>query len=200
MANRRMLARNVSLSKKLARVSVHSALLYSWIMPFTDDYGRFEAEPEIVKSQVVPRRKDFDETIVWECLKELHEIGLIVLYEIDGERYLWIPKFEDFQTFKTDRKRKAEYPAHTMDSIWKPEDSKRDGQCPTQEKLSESKLSEVKSPEIFSHEESQTDETAEGVDSNGQDAKIGGYSLKEIEEKWGSRARGQPAKQSKELF
>ncbi len=45
-----------------------------------------------------------------EDLGDLEKNGLIIRYENSGEEYLEIVGFENFQTFRTDRPRKALYP------------------------------------------------------------------------------------------
>lgn len=112
MAQRRMLARRVAVSRKLSRVSVAAALLYSWLIPFSDDFGNFDAEPEMVKAQVVPLRRDMSEEVVADLLVELETVKLIYVYEIDGFRYLHINRHEDFQSQRTDRNPKAEFPLY----------------------------------------------------------------------------------------
>ena len=112
MANRRMLARNISLSKKLARCRDHfSRLCWTWTLPHTDEFGRFEADPEVFKATVFPLLKDVKETEVADSLNDLCEIGLISLYFKQENVYGEITNFDEFQTFKNDRKRTEEYPA-----------------------------------------------------------------------------------------
>jgi len=107
---RRMLARNITVSKKVARLTDPWAkLFYTWLIPFTDDFGRFHAEPELLKAAIFPR-----EAITLEQIEklstDLSREGLITLYEVDDSAYLELVAFDKFQTFRGDRKRQAEYP------------------------------------------------------------------------------------------
>lgn len=134
-----MLSKSVSTSTKLAEVSNFAKLLFTWIIPHCDDFGHIDAKPKIVKGIVVPL---CDETIdqVAGALTELESNGLIETYESDGRKYLEIIKWEEHQTFKNDRPRKAIYPSRKpMDSKRKPEDSIVQ---PSEVKLSEVNLSE----------------------------------------------------------
>ncbi|MBE0448888.1 MAG: hypothetical protein IBX64_12510, partial [Actinobacteria bacterium] len=127
MANRRMLSKNIHKSKKLARLKTDFArLCWTWIIPFTDDYGRFEADPEVFRATIFPLIKTATEKRIAEALNDLCHVGLIRLYikvESHGIQrnpndstektfnfYGEITNFDEFQTFKNDRSRKAEYP------------------------------------------------------------------------------------------
>ena len=111
MAQRRMIARNIAKSKKLSKVSAKAALLYTWTIPFCDDFGISNAETYMIKHEIVPFRDDFVPRTITNCLKELQETGLINVYSVDGYRYLEVINFDRFQTIKPDRSLKALYPA-----------------------------------------------------------------------------------------
>lgn len=109
MAKARMISRSISTSRKLARVDDRAALLFTWIQPHTDDFGRLEGDAMTVRAKVCPMRPYTDEEVE-NSLQKLHEAGLIALYTVKKERYLQVCGFEEHQTFKTDRPRRAEYP------------------------------------------------------------------------------------------
>ena len=110
MARRRMLSTQISLSEKINSVSIEAALLYTWMIPHQDELGLMEASPKVVKARIVPMRDDMNVEIVELCLEELEAIGAIKRYEADGSIYLSNPKFFDFQTFKSDREIRSEFP------------------------------------------------------------------------------------------
>jgi hypothetical protein len=63
----------------------------------------------VIKGQVYTlRRVSVPE--IGRRLVELTEIGLIQLYQSDGETYLEIIKFDDYQKFRSDIPKKEEYP------------------------------------------------------------------------------------------
>ena len=85
-------------------------LLFTWLIPHTDDYGRMEGDPRIVKATVFPLINcDTDE--VAKLLTELSTQTLIKQYAVGAEKYLEIVNFEEHQTFKNDRPRKGLYPS-----------------------------------------------------------------------------------------
>jgi hypothetical protein len=54
MANRRMISKSISTSRKLSRVSYLAALLFTWIIPHADDGGNMDEDWQIVAATVVP--------------------------------------------------------------------------------------------------------------------------------------------------
>jgi hypothetical protein len=104
-----MIDKVVILSKKVNAVSEGAENLYYRANISADDYGRYHAEPEILKGQIYTLRKISLKEIA-RRVDELWRINLVKLYEVSGERYLEVVDFEKHQTFKTDRAKKAEYP------------------------------------------------------------------------------------------
>lgn len=111
MAQRRMISRSISTSQKLARVSDFAALLYTWLIPWTDDMGRMDGDKLLIKAKVVPLRAKSVRKIE-DALRELEKTQLILRYKVSHSTYLQVVDFHFHQTFKNDRGRKAEYPPH----------------------------------------------------------------------------------------
>jgi len=98
MAEGRMLKRNISESRRLSQLKTDSArLLWTWIIPFLDSEGRFYASADMIKGKVVPRLPSFTEKNIPKYLEDMADVGLIALYEVDGEILLQYRKFEVFQ-------------------------------------------------------------------------------------------------------
>jgi len=105
-----MLSRRIALSKKVNSVSDRAALLYTWMLPFTDDYGNLEYDAEVIRAQVVPMRKGWSEKVVGALLEELEMAKAITPYYVQGQCFFHVENFEEFQTFKNDRAKRADYP------------------------------------------------------------------------------------------
>jgi hypothetical protein len=104
-----MLSKTVCTSRKVNRLPDRATLLYTWLIPHTDDFGHTEGDALTIKGKVVPMRPNTVQEIEQDL--ELIEFnGLITRYEVDGEKYIEIVNFNDFQTFRSDRKKVAEYP------------------------------------------------------------------------------------------
>lgn len=99
MAERRMLSKVISVSKKVnLGVSDHfSRLLYTWLIPHTDDFGRMTGCPHKISALVIPML-DEDHNDVKRSLEKLHDAKLILWYEINGEPYLQIENFDKHQS------------------------------------------------------------------------------------------------------
>jgi hypothetical protein len=85
-------------------------LLYSWIMPQTDDFGHFDADARVVKAKILPCSprpvKDFQKAI-----EVLEQVGLIIVYG-DGP-FMEIVGFLDHQTLRKDRAHISQFPERT---------------------------------------------------------------------------------------
>ena len=86
-------------------------LVYTWTIPFLDDFGCYTADPEDIKTEVFPNNKRISVAGIRDSLLELQKVGLIILYSVNGKVYQEYNGFDNFQTFKSDRAKKREYPA-----------------------------------------------------------------------------------------
>lgn len=102
MANRRMLSKSISTSRRLTRVEVLDALIFTWTIPHCDDGGNMDADPSIVRGTVCPMLSITVEE-VQASLERLASVGLISIYEANGEKFMHIDKWEKHQTLRTDR-------------------------------------------------------------------------------------------------
>ena len=115
-----MLKKIISTSKKLADLKSDSArLLYTWLLPHLDVEGRFSADPNIVKGYVVPRLRMSAKKII-EHLDDMARNSLIILYEKNGDRYLQLNKFKDFQILREDREKESLIPVPNGKSVITP--------------------------------------------------------------------------------
>jgi len=79
------------------------------MIPHTDDFGHMEGDALSIKAKVVPMRSITVEE-VQEDLDLMTSNEVIKFYEVKGERYIEIINFDSFQTFRSDRPRRAEHP------------------------------------------------------------------------------------------
>ena len=109
MARGRMIDKKLMTSRKVNSVSLGAECLYIRIILLTDDFGRYYADPRILKAHAFPMRSATERSIL-KWLEELVDMGLIRTYSDHDEDYLEVAKFEDFQTFRADRKRQRIFP------------------------------------------------------------------------------------------
>lgn len=103
-----MLSKTISTSRKVNKLSDRAALLYTWLIAHTDDYGRMEGDALSVRAKVVPMRNSSIDEVESDLV--ILEKDLIKRYTVKDEIFLELLNFDSFQTFRSDRPRRAEYP------------------------------------------------------------------------------------------
>lgn len=120
MARGRIIDKAIYGSRKVSFLNDREALLYTWFIPITDDFGRAEGDADEVLSAVF-RRRNVKEKEVEKILKKLWDVKLIRTYHVDDRRYIEIIDFDRYQTFRTDRKKQAHCPVPKFyDTTWVP--------------------------------------------------------------------------------
>lgn len=109
-AKGRMIYWKISYSKQLSRCSLLSKLIFTWLIPNTDDLGRMEGEPEIIKGMIFPYDEKITVKQIKECLAELAKEKLIEWYQVDENYYIQFPNFSLYQKLRSDRIYKSDYP------------------------------------------------------------------------------------------
>lgn len=104
----RILKESIRTSKSINALSDFQFRLWAYLITYVDDFGRGSAEPDIIKGFVFPRRKCVTETSIKTALTDLANMGLIQLYEVDGDSYLCLRNWEKHQK---PRAATSKYPA-----------------------------------------------------------------------------------------
>ena len=148
MAEGRMLKKRISYSDKFAAIKSDKArVLYFMMFPHLDCEGRIEAEPIIIKGTICPYIKNQTIRGISKSLQELHDVKLLILYNIKGKQYLQYTRFEDFNKIDKSREAISVIPAPTPEQL----QSNSRG-TPPEVKLSKVKLSKDKTTTIvFAH-------------------------------------------------
>lgn len=137
MAQGRMLKKNISTSRRLSELKSDSArLLYTWLLAHLDVEGRFSANEYIIKGYIVPRIDSLTPERIKELIEDLAKNELIILYKVDGDRYLQFRKFSEHQNLRKDRESKSDIPEPPQELL--PSSSSI---TPAQDKISKDKLS-----------------------------------------------------------
>jgi hypothetical protein len=111
LRNKRSLASSISTSIKVNRLETTEAkLLFTWLIPHCDDEGRIQGDPLFIKGTIFPMMEDIKSSDVAAYLNDLVKNRLINWYEVDGEKYIQIEKWEDFQTFHAVKKIASKIP------------------------------------------------------------------------------------------
>lgn len=104
----RILKESIRTSKTINAMSDFQFRLWAYLITYVDDYGRGSSEPDIIKGFVFPRRKCVTEASIKTALTDLANLGLIQLYEVDGDSYLCLRNWEKHQK---PRAATSKYPA-----------------------------------------------------------------------------------------
>ena len=104
----RILKESIRTSKSINAMSDFQFRLWAYLITYVDDFGRGSAEPDILKGFVFPRRKCVTEATIKAALTDLANMGLIHLYEVDGDSYLCLRNWEKHQK---PRAATSKYPA-----------------------------------------------------------------------------------------
>lgn len=87
-------------NEQLAECSILARLVFPGLWMLADREGRFEYRPKRIKAELLP----FDNADMVELLGDLEANGLIVVYEVGGSKYVWIPAFSRHQRPHTNEK------------------------------------------------------------------------------------------------
>lgn len=103
MAQARLLNKAISLSEKVADLKDDSTrLLYTWIIPHTDDFGLIIKSARTIKATVVPMLSSTVEDIGFQ-LEDMEKVGLVTSVTVKGKEYYCVEGSEKYQTLKKDR-------------------------------------------------------------------------------------------------
>lgn len=109
----RILKESVRTSKKLNQLNDFEFRLWTHLITYVDDFGRGDADLDIIKGFVLPLRRDVTRKNIESALAHMESIGLIGLYTVDGESYLYFPNWSDHQRIQN---KKSKFPAPNGDS------------------------------------------------------------------------------------
>lgn len=101
----RMLKESIRTSKKVNQVSDFDFRVWAYLITYVDDFGRGSADPELLKGLVFPRRKGITESQIVKALANLASIGMVVLYESDGEPFFYFPNWDKHQQIRAKKSR-----------------------------------------------------------------------------------------------
>lgn len=107
----RIIKESIRTSKTVNQMTDFQFRLWVYLITYVDDYGRGSADPELLKGFVFPRRKGVTESQIGKTLAELANMGIINLYEVDGESFLCFPNWGSHQRIQN-KKSKFPEPKH----------------------------------------------------------------------------------------
>ena len=114
MARGRFIEKKICIDKTVNDLSCFESMLgFTWLITHLDCEGRTYGDPAVVRSLLFPRRTDITVEQVEGFIQEWHDSGLLIWYEVDGDKYIYLPKFKDYQVgLNPDREAKSSIPTH----------------------------------------------------------------------------------------
>lgn len=86
--------------EKLGTCTRDERLLFMGLISNADDEGRLPGHPAMVKSMVFPYDDDIDAKTVDKWLRTLASKGLIKMYKVNDQHFIWIKNFLKHQTIQ----------------------------------------------------------------------------------------------------
>lgn len=96
----RVIKDSIRTSKSVNALSDFQFRVWLYLITYVDDYGRGSADPELLKGLVFTRRKGVTEVQIQKAIADLANAGMINLYEVDGEPFLYFPNWHEHQRIR----------------------------------------------------------------------------------------------------
>ena len=93
----RVIKDSVRQSAQIDSLTWFQEVVFYRLIVTVDDFGRYYANPQIIKSELFPTKEDLAKKDVSAALDKLEEVGLINRYEYDGTQYLQFTKWGKHQ-------------------------------------------------------------------------------------------------------
>lgn len=103
MAQGRMLNKYISTSETVNNLSYEAMLIYTWLIPHTDDVGLVPKSPRKLKAIIAPMW-DMPMETFGNQLETIVQAGLLKPVEQNGEEFYYLVGHSSEQTLKRDRK------------------------------------------------------------------------------------------------
>lgn len=133
----RIIKETIQTSKSVNLLTDFQFRVFIHLITYVDDYGRGSADPEIIKGRALTRRKNLTEKQIADALYAMANTGIINLYEVDGESFLYFPHWAKHQQVRNKVSKFPEPPA--FDDTAESETS-----CTTQEQKSNLTSNDIK--------------------------------------------------------
>lgn len=102
MANGRIINKKISLSIKVANLPIEGQLLYTWMIPHSDDLGLLQYSSRTIKAMVVPML-DIPLTTIDGLLETMVSVRLLTVIQQGTKKYYYICDNEKNQRLRKDR-------------------------------------------------------------------------------------------------
>lgn len=97
MARKRIIDPDFWVDEQIAELPFEGRLLYIGLWNFVDDQGVIPFKPKQIRAQIFPYDPDID---ICCLLNQLIKMGKLIVYDANGEKYLYVRNFSRHQSIK----------------------------------------------------------------------------------------------------
>lgn len=105
----RLLRPGLTTSRHFNKLDWQSQSFYIRLITIVDDYGRCEAEPELLASLCFPFNRDIKCQRIADICQQLTDNGMAIFYQVDGTKFMQLTKW------KERTRSESRYPAPSAD-------------------------------------------------------------------------------------
>ena len=118
MPQGRIILKSISESKKLSELKSDSVrLLYTWLLTHLDVNGCFSGDANVINRKIFTRLKHTNKQVE-SYLQDMEDNELIIRYEANGDKFLFVPDFQDKQPYlRPDHEGKPTIPLPTTEQL-----------------------------------------------------------------------------------
>lgn len=99
----RLIRESICSSETLNQLNDFEERFWHRLIVNCDDYGRFDARPEILKARLFPLMEGKTKKDMTGALSKLASVGLVELYEVDGKPFLRVVTWDKYQRVRAKR-------------------------------------------------------------------------------------------------
>ena len=99
----RLIRESICSSETLNQLNDFEERFWHRLIVNCDDYGRFDARPEILKARLFPLMDGKTKKDMTGALSKLASVGLVELYEVDGKPFLRVVTWDKYQRVRAKR-------------------------------------------------------------------------------------------------
>ena len=103
----RLINESIRTSDQINDLSWFEECFFFRLITAVDDFGRYDARPQVLKAALFPLKDDLTTKTVSAALETLATMGLVGLYEVDGKPYLYLPTWAQHKRI---RNKRSKYP------------------------------------------------------------------------------------------
>lgn len=184
MARKRMIDPSFWVDEKLGTVEPRGRLLFMGLISQADDEGRLNGHPALLRSLIFAYDHDITVVDIEGWLILLAERKLILRYEVDSQKYIFIANFKKHQTINRPQKSKLPEPFSECSVNGSGVVNDESMEDHAQKKLKEGNLKEEKLKEEKGREDTATDVDyqKDSILSLINELKYEGYTLHDLDE------------------